>query len=600
MSEATAAKRQGTGKWFSLLAKIVFVLTVILCVLLAVLSSLGGDSKPLKEAAEQFIGARVGARTVIEKLSQMTFYPYMGVDFEGMNAYRGDDSSNSLVTAERVSIAMGFWDVTFGTGKLKTLNVVNLKAVPGTLLRKGLSVDYLSLIDEGDEAFIRSEGKIGAAPYRFSAPIEKFGSGKGRKYAFADIRPFQATVGDIHLNARLETLDSDIMKMGGIELGRGDAGAHTLRGDLTLYYGGAGRMTLKGDLHYGAATLIRPDLLLDMDAKPPKISGQLVFEKLGYEDALAYQDLVDLVRDLKQTLFDAPDAPEKAGYDWSHLDIDAQVIVKEFVHNDVPFASFDAPLTLKGGVLRFGPFGKGAAADAKAESGKTAVLKDGIVFDTTKKPAELSVGLRVKDFDYTALHRAFSGAQDVKGRAGIVVDLATAGDDKAALKQNLRGHLSVIAGEGQYPVQGLNVWGEGLVNAMLPGLDAATQTNMNCAVADFEFKNGQAEANALFLDTDAVTVSGKGGYDYPADALDLTLQPQAKQIEILDFRAVPVVMSGSLADPQIAPSALGIVKKLGGLSLGLVNPAFLAYSLTDLGLSESHPCRPYIGNGQTE
>jgi hypothetical protein len=120
---------------------------------------------------------------------------------------------------------------------------------------------------------------------------------------------------------------------------------------------------------------------------------------------------------------------------------------------------------------------------------------------------------------------------------------------------------------------------------------------MNCAVADFEFESGTAGANAFFIDTDLVTVIGEGEYDYPANALDMTLEPKSKGVEILDV-AVPVKISGQLGSPEISPSTMGIIKKLGGLSLGLVNPAFLAYSLTDLGLAEDHPCRPYIEDAQ--
>ena len=76
------------------------------------------------------------------------------------------------------------------------------------------------------------------------------------------------------------------------------------------------------------------------------------------------------------------------------------------------------------------------------------------------------------------------------------------------------------------------------------------------------------------------------------------LEPESKGLEILDV-AVPVTLTGPLGNPEVSPSPAGVLKKLGGLSLGLVNPAFLAYSLTDLGLAENHPCRAYIEDAQS-
>lgn len=158
MSEKEKLPHEEKGSRWSFWAKLAFFLGVFLVVIFAILSSLGGNSDTLKQAAEEFLSQRFAGQARIETLNQMTFYPYMGIDFENAQIYRGDDSS-PVVSAEKVSIAMGFWDVTFGTGKVKTLNVQNLRALPGSMFRKGLTIDRFAIIDEGDEAFLRSEGK---------------------------------------------------------------------------------------------------------------------------------------------------------------------------------------------------------------------------------------------------------------------------------------------------------------------------------------------------------------------------------------------------------------------------------------------------------
>tara|TARA_B100000242_G_C43047406_1_gene488999 strand:- start:750 stop:2510 length:1761 start_codon:yes stop_codon:yes gene_type:complete len=577
--ETTGHKEKGS--WWGLWAKITFFLAVLLVVIFAILSSLGGNSDTLREAIEQFLSQRFGGTAEVGTLHQMTFYPYMGADFESVNIYRGDDKSNSILNADRVSVAMGFWDVSLNTGKIKTLNVENLRAVPGSLFRKGVTINRLAVVDEGDAAFMRSNGKIGAAPYSFEATLEKFGQGKKRKYAFGDVRPFQASIGQARIKGQIEDLDTDMMQIKNIELGLDHP---FLTGNLKLYYGGAGRITMKGDLHFGEATALQPDLLIELERDVPKISGDLVFTTLDYDDALDYGLLVDLIDVIKEALYDPEEEPQQPGYDWSKLEIEADITVEELAENGVGFLAFKAPLTLQEGALAFGPL--------KSLSDQ-AVMDGRVTFDTSAEPAKMAARINLQEWDYAALQKAFRDVSDVKGKANLIVDITSQGNGNADLKNNLGGHVSLIAGRANFPVKTLNLWGSGLVNMMLPDLSADTQADMNCAVADFEFENGVASANALFIDTSVVTVRGKGTYDYPSNMLDLSLEPESKGVEVLDV-AVPVHLRGALSSPDISASKIGIAEKLGSLSLGLMNPAFLVYSLTDLGLAEDHPCRQFI------
>ena len=59
-----------------------------------------------------------------------------------------------------------------------------------------------------------------------------------------------------------------------------------------------------------------------------------------------------------------------------------------------------------------------------------------------------------------------------------------------------------------------------------------------------------------------------------------------------------VDVDGALSAPRVTPNFAGLGRKLGTLLLGVVNPAFLAVSLTDLGLSESHPCGAFLKEEQ--
>ena len=119
----------------------------------------------------------------------------------------------------------------------------------------------------------------------------------------------------------------------------------------------------------------------------------------------------------------------------------------------------------------------------------------------------------------------------------------------------------------------LDIWGGGLLNALLPSFSANDKLNVNCAVMDFAIDGNVAKSNALFLDTRRITVNGEGQYNIKADNLDMKISPKTKDVSIGDIGA-GVNLRGPLANPSYSVSALDISKKIGGLLLGAVNPAF--------------------------
>ncbi len=340
------------GSWLSFFAKLFFFLAVILVVLFAVLSSLGGNSEVLQSAAEEFIGTRLHGVAKIDKFNQMTFFPNVSVDFEGLNVSRNaaDNQGTPILSAERVSIAMGFWDIALSTGKIKTLHLENMRAMPGVFLEKGLTVDRFAVIDEGDHAYIRGSGKIGVTPFELSSQLEKTGKGKRRKYEFADVRPFAVTLGRAQISGRVENIDSDTINIKGVSLGLEEP---VLSGDLDLYYGGGGRLKIKGDMKFSKGSLFTPDVLLEFNEKPAKVSGNVDFSTLMYEDALNYQQGIDLFNEIKDAVKDKSTAVGGNAFDDIVLtgEIKAQSILREGAR--IGDASF--PLVTQGGKLLAGP-----------------------------------------------------------------------------------------------------------------------------------------------------------------------------------------------------------------------------------------------------
>lgn len=300
MTTDSPALEKEKGRWFSFFAKLAFFLAVLLAVIIAVLSSLGGNSDVLKSSIEEFLGGRLGGVAKVEKLNRMTFYPYMGADFEGVKVVRRDNESQILLSADHITVAMGFWDITLSTNKVKAFNIQNLYAVPGVIMEKGITISQMAIIDEGDKAYVRGDGKIGPVPFTFQAPVEKFGSGKNKKYGFSETRLFSATLGDVSFSGSVINHNADSMSITDLKIEQ--AGKVKLSGQLDFYYGGEYRLKIKGDLEMADGSRVKPDILFGLGGEQPTLEGNLDFQPLSQSDFSAYRDYITLYDTVKSAL----------------------------------------------------------------------------------------------------------------------------------------------------------------------------------------------------------------------------------------------------------------------------------------------------------
>jgi hypothetical protein len=284
------------GGCLSLIIKFFIFLVLLGAVLIMVLSALGGKSDALKGSIEQFLGQRFGGIATIDTLHQMTFYPYIGADFEGIRISRGDGDTQMVMRADRMSAAIGFWDIALGTGKIKALRVDNLLAVPGTLMNRGVTINRFALIDEGDRAFLRGDGKIASDAFRFEAEMQKSGQGKRRKYYFGDERPFSMQWGALQVSGIIRNMTSDKLEIHEFLLH--DGAAAKLSGQLDVFHGGGYRVKLQGELNFAGGSVLYPDILFDMDRQDPQVSGALDFTPLNSSDLdqyAAFKHVIDFV-----------------------------------------------------------------------------------------------------------------------------------------------------------------------------------------------------------------------------------------------------------------------------------------------------------------
>jgi hypothetical protein len=121
-------------------------------------------------------------------------------------------------------------------------------------------------------------------------------------------------------------------------------------------------------------------------------------------------------------------------------------------------------------------------------------------------------------------------------------------------------------------------------------------------VNHFEIKDGLAESQILVIDTNRMTVVGKGDINLRTEALDLGVTPEPKEgvgadnvakvnVSLSEFTK-PFRLQGTLANPSLGIDATETILTFGKAAgdIALFGPAGIATSLVSGKFGENHPC----------
>jgi uncharacterized protein involved in outer membrane biogenesis len=176
-------------------------------------------------------------------------------------------------------------------------------------------------------------------------------------------------------------------------------------------------------------------------------------------------------------------------------------------------------------------------------------------------------------------------AEEAEGKVDIKFQLDSKGDTTAQFIRALGGRVTLTSGSGKLTSKSLNFWSRDLLRNFLPG--GGDTTTLNCAIIDFDIAKGVAASRALIVDTDENTIIGKGRVDLDKETVDLYLKPNPKDISLVNF-TTPVHVTGPFNNTVVAPQTTGMLKKIGGVVLDVVNPAFALLPMLETSLGEYH------------
>ncbi|MDP7142039.1 MAG: AsmA-like C-terminal region-containing protein [Alphaproteobacteria bacterium] len=559
--------------------KIFFVLAFLFGLSLVVWGNLGGSSDWLKEVIEKQISSSTRTEAEIGEFNAVHFFPTIRVDIADVVLSSREDPEKVEGHVGTFKFATSFWRMFFSDFKVREL-VLEDAYLSDFITRNGdVRIASARIEDpEGQPSTFKVDGTWNGHVLALSAGIAKkaLSNGHAVYYAGDDI-PLQFSLGEMRVTANAQQHDHGTT-VSIQDISDADE-VIPLTAEIELVNRFLGR-DLDVVMNFGESKMHARLALDESEGK----QGEIVFEKLSPADISI---LTGFAEKIGRYLPADEEAADKGGaIVYAEQNIFVDVIVEHLLMGGEPVGSMVLPLSI--------------TPDGYVIDQATGTLAEGkIRLSATLKPhgnkeeSELDIRADISKMNYAKLQNMIHQSGEGKALADVKVKLGATGATYDALARNLDGYISLVAGQGQMPGRALDIWGGGLLNALLPSFDPSSEMSLNCVIANFDIENGVGVASPLFMDTKRITVIGEGDVDFVDRKLKITVEPKAKSTTFLDV-APAVNISGALSTPEISISSMSLIKKIGGLAVGMINPAFLAVSLTDLGVDDKHPCHEFI------
>jgi len=218
-------------------------------------------------------------------------------------------------------------------------------------------------------------------------------------------------------------------------------------------------------------------------------------------------------------------------------------------------------------------------------------------------PTRIATKFIVQDFDLGSFLKETGVSDQVRSHIDIAAELESRGDSEQILMAHLDGTIGAVMGEG-YLTKYLNMLSVNLSQKVLSFWNWARQhrdqaEQINCAVVQFDIKEGVATSQAFVFDSQLAVLTGKGEINLGTEQIDFLLVPNAKDPALLSL-STNLRVSGSITDPAVSLDKRSLLTQgAWALSSLAVGPVGLLAPFVHLGAHKAHPC-DIKGIGQIE
>jgi len=164
--------------------------------------------------------------------------------------------------------------------------------------------------------------------------------------------------------------------------------------------------------------------------------------------------------------------------------------------------------------------------------------------------ASLELGMDLSHFDYGVLARFIQPETEMKGLVSLDVDLKAHGKDATVMMNNAEGRIDLALVPDEFEAGVIDLWSVNLIASVLPVLDTAEKSVIECLIAQLDVRDGKVTEHVLLVDTTRMRVTGKAAIDLEAETIALNFTPVAKRPEFFSV-ATPVQVEGTIEDFEV-------------------------------------------------
>lgn len=122
------------------------------------------------------------------------------------------------------------------------------------------------------------------------------------------------------------------------------------------------------------------------------------------------------------------------------------------------------------------------------------------------------------------------------------------------------GELKLLMNDGRISRSLMELAGLNVGNYLVDRLFGDDEVEINCAVADLDFKKGLVQPQVFVLDTENALINITGTINLASERLDLTVDPHSKGLRIFSLRS-PLYVRGTLKNPSPGVKALPLAAR---------------------------------------
>ena len=320
---------------------------------------------------------------------------------------------------------------------------------------------------------------------------------------------------------------------------------------------GAGRVTLTG---------VRPKIELQLTAPRIQLDDFKLIAVAPAEKPLAIEGKKLSEEELRKKAKEASAQTEQmlSAATLKRQDVTLAVEVGEVLSGRDRLGSGSLRAVLHDGKLALGP------AEVNVPGGSAKLWAS---YYPSEKGIELDAKIRVDRFDYGVLARRLKPEANVQGLFSLDLNIKSQTPSLERAMQFGSGQLDFAVWPQNMKSGIFDLWAVNLFVALIPAVDPAKESKVNCAVGRFNLNKGILTEDAILLDTSRMRVTGTARVDFDTEVLALNLAPKPKKPQFFSL-ATPVQVSGKVTKPKIEVSTGAVLGTAGKLFTSIITTPF--------------------------